>query len=66
MNLMDAVKSVEDEIARQRYTYNNITQEFNTMQGTIPSRFVARVINLSKIEYLRFEEESENRPRIDI
>jgi len=29
--LMDATTSIEDEIARHRYTYNNIVQEYNTM-----------------------------------
>lgn len=29
-NLMNSVKSTEDEIARLRYTYNNIVQEYNT------------------------------------
>lgn len=66
LNLMDAVKSVEDEIARHRYTYNNIAQEYNIMQDTIPSRYVAGAIGLTKIQYLEFEEESERRPRIEI
>ena len=65
-NLMDGVKTVEDEIARHRYTYNNVAQQFNTMQDTIPSRFIASVISLTKIEYLKFEEESERRPRIEL
>ena len=64
-NLMESVKGVEDEIARQRYTYNNIVQEYNIMQDTIPSRFVALIIGLTKINYLQFEEEVEKRPRID-
>lgn len=64
-NLMESVKGVEDEIARQRYTYNNIVQEYNIMQDTIPSRFVALIIGLTKINYLQFEEEVEKRPRIE-
>lgn len=64
-SLMDAVKNVEDEIARQRYTYNNIAQEYNIMQDVIPSRFIARMIKLSKIEYLKFEEEVEKPPKIE-
>lgn len=64
-NLMESVKGVEDEIARQRYTYNNIVQEYNIMQDTIPSRFVALIIGLTKTNYLQFEEEVEKRPRID-
>jgi LemA protein len=56
MSLMDSVKSLEEEIGRQRYTYNNIAQSFNTMLDTIPSSFVGRIIGLLKLEYLQFEE----------
>ena len=62
--LMDAVVSVEDEIARHRYTYNNIVQTFNTMVDTIPSNVVASSSGLDKLDYLRFEEEVEERPEI--
>ena len=62
--LMDAIVSVEDEIARHRYTYNNVVQEFNTMVDTIPSNVVARSADLDKLDYLRFEEEVEERPEI--
>ena len=61
---MDAVVSVEDEIARHRYTYNNIVQTFNTMVDTIPSNVVASSSGLDKLGYLRFEEEVEERPEI--
>ncbi len=64
-DLMGAVKDVEGEIARHRYTYNNIGQEYNIMQDTIPSKFVAHLIGLIKLEYLQFEEEAERRPRIE-
>lgn len=56
--LMDSVKNVEDEIARQRYTYNNISQEFNTMLSTIPSNFVGMLSSMKKMDYLN--EKSEN------
>ena len=62
--LMDAVVSVEDEIARHRYTYNNIIQEFNTMVDTIPSNLVARGVGLDKLDYLQFEEDVEAAPII--
>jgi LemA protein len=64
-NLMESVKTVEDEIARQRYTYNNIAQQFNTMLDTIPSNIVGRIIGLIKLEYLKFEEAIETRPKIE-
>ena len=63
-SLMDGVKNVEEEIARQRYTYNNIAQQYNIMQDTIPSAFVARLIGLAGLDYLKFEEESEKAPKI--
>ncbi|MCA1914855.1 LemA family protein [Methanospirillum hungatei] len=63
-DLMGAVKSVEDEIARQRYTCNNIAEQFNTMVDTIPSNLVARISGLSKLQYLEFEEEIAKRPEI--
>ena len=63
-DLMGAVKDVEDEIARQRYTCNNIAEQFNTMVDTIPSNLVARLAGLFKLEYLEFEEEITKRPEI--
>jgi LemA protein len=65
MNLMDAVRGVEDEIARQRYTYNNISQQFNTLCDVIPSNFVARIMGLSKLTYLEFEEAISTPPKIE-
>ncbi|NTV00956.1 MAG: LemA family protein [Methanoregulaceae archaeon] len=65
MNMMTAVKTLEDEIARQRYTFNNISQEFNTMVDTIPSNFVARLMGLIKLEYLQFEEAIKTPPKIE-
>ncbi len=54
---MNAIRDVEDEISRHRYTYNNIVQEFNTMLDTVPSRFVASSAGMRKLEYLNFEED---------
>lgn len=62
--LMGAIKGVEDEISRQRYTCNNIAEQFNTMVDTIPSNIVARIAGLFKLQYLEFEEEIEKRPEI--
>ncbi|RLE85896.1 MAG: LemA family protein [Thermoprotei archaeon] len=61
--LMDAVKEVEEEIARHRYTFNNIVQEYNTRTSTFPSNIVASFFGFRrKLEYLRFEERVERRP----
>ncbi len=63
--LMDAIVSVEEEIARHRYTYNNIVQEYNTMLDTIPSNMVGLLAGLEKLSYLQFEEEIEKTPVVE-
>jgi LemA protein len=55
INTMNAIRDVEDEISRHRYTYNNIIQELNTMIDTLPSSFVASSAGLTKQDYLSFE-----------
>lgn len=65
MPLMDAVRSIEDEIARQRYTYNNISQQYNIMVDVIPSNFIARLMAFSKLPYLEFEEAIRTPPKIE-
>lgn len=62
--LMDSIKSIEDEVARHRYTYNNIIQEFNTLVDTIPSKYVASSQGMAKMEYFKVEDEVEKRPEI--
>ena len=52
---MSAIREIEDEIARYRYTYDNIIQEFNTMRDTYPSRLIAG--GMLKLDYLSFEED---------
>ena len=64
-NMMDSIKGLEDEIARQRYTYNNISQEYNTMIDTIPSNIVGKLMGLLKLEYLEFEEAIKTAPKIE-
>lgn len=64
LTLMDSVRGVEDEIARQRYTYNNISQQYNTLCDVIPSNFIARILGLSKLQYLEFEEAIQTPPKI--
>jgi LemA protein len=64
-SLMDSVKSIEEEIARQRYTYNNISQEFNTAMDTVPSKFIGHMTGLPKLEYLQFEEAIATPPEIE-
>jgi len=61
--LMKTVTDVEDEIARQRYTYNNIVQEFNTRRTTVPSNVVARLCSFKKLDYLKFEDEVNTAPK---
>jgi LemA protein len=63
--LTGAVRGVEDEIGRQRYTYNNVAQQLNTMVDVVPSNIVARLIGMQKLEYLQFEEAIERPPTIE-
>ncbi len=66
IDLMNAIKDVEGEISRQRYTYNNIVQEYNTRLGVIPSNFVAKLLSYKKLEYLKFEKEVDNKPEMGL
>jgi len=61
---MNAIKDIEDEIARHRYTYNNIIQEYNTMLDTIPSKYIGRSVGFWKKEYLDFWDEELKRPEV--
>jgi len=62
IDLMNAIKDVEGEISRQRYTYNNIVQEYNTKLDVIPSNFIAKLLSYKRLEYLKFEKEVDNKP----
>ena len=64
-SLMDSVKGVEEEIGRQRYTYNNIVQQFNTMLDQIPSNFIGRIMGLPRLDLLQFEEAIAKPPTIE-
>lgn len=56
IKLMDAATAVEDEIARHRYTYNNIVQDYNTMREVIPSNIIASLFSFERMDYLEFGE----------
>jgi len=66
IDLMNAIKDVEGEISRQRYTYNNIVQEYNTKLKVIPSIFIAKLLSYKKLEYLKFEKEVDNKPEMGL
>ena len=63
-DLMKEISEVEDEILRQRYTYNNIVQEYNTRLKTVPSNIVAKILSYKKLEYLKFEEKINLSPEL--
>ncbi len=65
-DLMGAIVDVEDEVARHRYTYNNVVQEYNTMRDTIPSNVVAAATGAEKLAYLEFEGDIERRPDVSV
>ncbi len=64
--LMQAIREIEDEIARHRYTFNNIVQQYNTMIDTFPSKIIAQISGFRKLPYLELGvSEREERPRIE-
>ncbi|WP_456372514.1 LemA family protein [Methanocaldococcus sp.] len=63
--LMNAIREIEDEIARHRYTYNNIVQEYNTKIDLFPSNIIANIFGFRKMDYLQFEEDIYERPKIN-
>ena len=67
--LIDSINSLEDEISRLRYVYNNTVQEFNTKRQTVPSNIVAGMFGFSKNQYLEFDEPEatlKKAPKIDL
>jgi len=65
-DLMNTLKEVESEILKQRYTYNNIVQDYNTRLDIVPSNFVAKLFSYKKLEYLKFEEDVINSPELEM
>ena len=63
-DLMKSLINVENEIARLRYTYNNIVQDFNTRYDSFPSNIVAKLFSFSKLEYLKFEKTISIKPNM--
>jgi len=60
--LQDSIQSLEDEISRMRYLYNDQVQTFNVMTERIPTNIVAGIFRFTKKDYLQFEEGIEKRP----
>jgi LemA protein len=62
--LMSAGQGDRGRDRPQRYTYNNIAQQYNTMTDTVPSNLIAGVMGFMKLQYLEFGEEIERVPTI--
>ena len=60
--LQEGIKSLEEEISRMRYLYNDQVQTFNNMAEKVPTNLVAGILGYKKKEYLKFEEGIEKRP----
>ena len=61
MNLQNSIKSVEDEISRTRYLYNDEVQKYNTTIEQFPTSIFAAVMGFARRAYLEFESEIKNR-----
>ncbi len=64
VNMMEAARSVENEIARLRYTYNSIAQQYNTMAEQFPSSLIASLSGFRRMEYLEIQGNLEERPSL--
>lgn len=67
--LINSINTLEDEISRLRYTFNNIVQEFNTKLQMFPSNLIAGMFGFKKEEYTAFEESDKvlaKAPKIDL
>ena len=60
--LQDSIRKMEDEIARQRYLYNDQVQTFNVIVDVFPSNIMARMLGFQKKPYLEFGENIQKRP----
>lgn len=60
--LMNNITRVEQEIASHRYSYNDISRQFNTLVDIIPSNIIAKLLRLEKLGYLQFSDTIETLP----
>lgn len=61
--LMTNITRVEQEIATHRYSYNDISRQFNTLVDTIPSNIIAKLFRLEKLGYLQFSDQVADFPQ---
>jgi len=61
--LMTNITRVEQEIATHRYSYNDISRQFNTLVDTIPSNIIAKLLRFEKLSYLYFPDKIEDLPQ---
>jgi len=54
--LNKAIFELEEEISRQRYFFNSVVQEYNTLIDTFPSNLVAKLFNFHRLKYLEIPE----------
>ncbi len=57
-SLMHSIKSIEDEISKQREIFNHHVREYNTTRGSIPTIFIANALKFSEAPYLDFSIEN--------
>lgn len=57
-SLMHSIKSIEDEISKQREIFNHHVRQYNTTRGSIPTIFIANALKFSEAPYLDFSIEN--------
>ncbi len=61
LDLQNALRATEGEIANARKYYNAVTKAFNTKRETIPSSIVAKRMKLEKQPYFEVEDVAERK-----
>ncbi len=64
--LQSQIESIESEIARLRYLYNDQVQSFNVTIQVFPNNLIAGILGFAKKPYLEFGKEIEQRPSTKI
>lgn len=64
--LMDSIKDIEDKIAKMRMLYNENVVTYNITIQRFPNNLFSRILGFRELPLLKFEEELEEKPRIEL
>jgi len=64
--LMDELAGTENRVSVERSRYNEVVKTFNVKVKTIPTVFIANVLNFDEREFFEAIEQAEQAPKIDL